>query len=267
MRLALISDPHFDHIRDRAIRGDFKRAIRAANVDAIVMTGDIAEAGTLYNAVRNVEDTNDAGDLMRVFYVLGNHDLYGASIAETHRTARSTYHLAKWIGAPDVLADHIDATTCLVGVDGWYDFRVGRCENTRIAMNDWYKIHDFMPLSAGAIVAASRALAEQSAELATRKLQAAVQAGYTRILLATHVPPFLECATHEGQVSDPDWAPIMTNIALGDALYAFATENPDVHVDVLCGHTHDRCDRMVAPNLRVRVGRAEYGRAFFEVIE
>lgn len=260
MRLALIPDPHFDHIRDRAIRGDFKRAIRAANVDAIVMTGDIAEAGTFYNAVRNIGLDTD----LPVFFVLGNHDFYGGSIAEVHRTARKVGY---WLGDDDSIPVHLTGHTCLVGADGWYDFRVGRCENTRIAMNDWYRIHDFMPLSAGAIVAASRALAEQSAELATRKLQAAVQAGYTRILLATHVPPFVECATHEGQPSDPDWAPIMTNIALGDALFVFATENPDVHVDVLAGHTHDRCVRMVAPNLRVRVGRAEYGRAFFEVIE
>lgn len=260
MTLAIISDPHFDHIRDRAIRGDFKRAIRAADVDAIVMTGDIAEAGTLYSAVRNIG--LDTG--LPVFFVLGNHDLYGGTIADVRRTARKVGY---WLGDDDSIPVHITDHTCLLGVDGWYDFRVGRCENTRIAMNDWYKIHDFMPLSAGAIVAASRALAEQSAELATKKLEAAVQAGYTRILLATHVPPFVECATHEGQPSDPDWAPIMTNIALGDALFAFATENPDVHLDVLAGHTHDRCDRMVAPNLRVRVGRAEYGRAFFEVIE
>jgi len=260
MKLALISDPHFDHIRDRAIRGEFKRALRSSGVDAIVMTGDIAEAGTLANAVGKVR--NDPG--LPVYYVLGNHDLYGGAIAEVHAIAR---RLGGWLGDPDGGPFDLGSRTCLVGVDGWYDFRAGRAERTRIAMNDWHRIHDFMPLSAGGIVAASRLLAEQSAELATKKLQAAVQAGYTRILLTTHVPPFVECATHEGQVSDPDWAPIMTNITLGDALFAFATENPDVHLDVLCGHTHDRCDRLVAPNLRVRVGRAEYGRAFFEVVE
>jgi hypothetical protein len=197
------------------------------------------------------------------WFVLGNHDLYGGSIAEVRRTARKVGH---WLGDDDSALVRLTGGACLTGVDGWYDFRAGRCERTRIAMNDWYQIHDFVPLSAGGIVAASRALAEQSAELATKKLLAAVQAGYKRILLATHVPPFVECATHEGQPSDPDWAPIMTNVTLGDALYAFATEHPDVHLDVLAGHTHDRCDRMVAPNLRVRVGRAEYGRAFFEVI-
>lgn len=260
MRLAHITDPHFDHIRDRAARGDFKRAIRAAKVDAVVMTGDIAEAGTFYNAVRNLRQDTSAP----TFFVLGNHDLYGSNIAEVHAIAR---RLEGWLGDPGKDPADLGSATCLIGVDGWYDFRAGRCENTRIAMNDWYQIHDFMPLSAGAIVAASRALAEQSAELATKKLQAAVQAGYKRIVLATHVPPFVECATHQGQPSDADWAPIMTNVTLGDALFAFATENPDVHVDVLCGHTHDRCDRMVAPNLRVRVGRAEYGRLFFEVVE
>jgi len=259
MKLALISDPHFDHIRDRAIRGDFKRAIRAANVDAIVITGDIAEASTLANAVGKVR--NDPG--LPVYYILGNHDFYGGSIAEVRAIAR---RLGGWLGDPNGVPYDLGSGACLVGVDGWYDFRAGRCERTRIAMNDWWRIQDFATLSAGAIVAASRALAEQSAELATTKLQAAVQAGYTRILLATHVPPFVECATHEGQPSDADWAPIMTNVTLGDALYAFATEHPDVHLDVLAGHTHDRCDRMVAPNLRVRVGRAEYGRAFFEVI-
>lgn len=260
MKLALISDPHFDHIRDRAIRGDFKRALRASGADAVVMTGDIAEAATFAKAVRNVGDDAD----LPVYYVLGNHDLYGGSIAEVHRAAWLAGH---WLGAAEVDPVDLGAGRCLIGVDGWYDFRAGRCERTRIAMNDWYQIHDFLPLSAGAIVAASRALAEQSAELATKKLQAAVQAGYTRILLATHVPPFVECATHEGQPSDADWAPIMVNVTLGDALYAFATENPDITLDVLCGHTHDRCDRMVAPNLRVRVGRAEYGRVFFEVVE
>jgi len=259
VKLALISDPHFDHIRDRAIRGDFKRAIRAANVGAIVMTGDIAEAGTLDSTMRWLFE--NVG--LPVWFVLGNHDFYGSSIAETHTRAR---RFERWLGNPDLMGRGIDATTCITGVDGWYDFRAGRCERTRIAMNDWWRIQDFATLSAGGIVAASRALAEQSAELATKKLLAAVQAGYKRILLATHVPPFVECATHEGQPSDPDWAPIMTNVTLGDALYAFATEHPDVHLDVLAGHTHDRCDRMVAPNLRVRVGRAEYGRAFFEVI-
>lgn len=260
MTIALISDPHFDHIRDRAIRGDFNRAIRAAKVDLVVITGDIAEAPTVAKYVRGLD--RDTG--VPVVFVYGNHDFYGSSIAEVHRESA---RVGGWLGDPKATPTRLTETTGLIGVDGWYDFRAGRCERTRIAMNDWWRIQDFALLSAGGIVAASRLLAEQSAELATKKLKAAVQAGYTRILLATHVPPFLECATHEGQVSEPDWAPIMTNIALGDALFAFATENPNVSLDVLCGHTHDRCDRMVAPNLRVRVGRAEYGRAFFEVIE
>lgn len=259
MTLAWISDPHFDHIRDRAITGDLRRALQAANVEAIVMTGDIAESATFGKCVDRLKE----GTGLPVWFVLGNHDFYGSSIAETHVRAG---RFGRWLGKPECAWRGLDATTCLVGVDGWYDFRTGRGERTGIAMNDWYQIHDFLPLSAGAIVAASRALAEQSAELATKKLQAAVQAGYTRIILATHVPPFVECATHRGQPSDPNWAPIMTNVALGDALYAFAVENPDVHLDVLCGHTHDRCDRMVAPNIRVRVGRAEYGKAFFEVV-
>lgn len=262
MKLALISDPHFDHCQGRHTRGEFNRALRAAAVDLVVITGDIDEGGRASIRCRELGQYLD----VPVVFVHGNHDFYGTSLtACRERSVSASWN--GWLGMPLANPRDLGSGACLVGVDGWYDFRAGRAERTRIAMNDWYQIHDFMPLSAGGIVAASRLLAEQSAELATRKLQEAVQAGYTRIILATHVPPFVECATHEGQPSDADWAAIMVNVTLGDALFAFATEHPDVHLDVLCGHTHDRCDRMVAPNLRVRVGRAEYGRAFFEVVE
>ena len=257
MILAWLTDPHFDHIRNERDVWALEDRIRTADVGAIVITGDVAEALTFAGYVTAL------GTMARrvVYYVLGNHDFYGGSIAETRREASKA---GAWLGACAPV--DLGNGACLLGVDGWYDFRAGRGADTRIAMNDWHHIHDFASLNRSAIVAASRALAEQSAELATRKLQAAVQAGYTRILLATHVPPFAEASRHDGKPSDPDWAAVMVNQVLGDTLFAFATEHPEVSVEVLCGHTHEAWDGRLAENLRVRVGRADYGRAFFEVV-
>jgi 3',5'-cyclic AMP phosphodiesterase CpdA len=244
-----ITDPHFNFMSQAKLD---LHALRVASEvrrtgAKVVITGDIAEGASLEACMRAwlrvVPDT---------YFVLGNHDYYGAHIAEVHRTAK------QFPGYLDPLAPvRLSDTECLVGVGGGYDFRHGMKERTGIRMADWTEIRDFDVLP-HAIHSVCRAFAEASAQAATIKLRAAAKSGFQHIYLATHVPPFATAAWHNDAKSDDAWMPVMTNKALGDALLDFAVES-SARVTVLCGHTHTARRVSIGPRLDVVVGSACYG--------
>jgi hypothetical protein len=139
-------------------------------------------------------------------------------------------------------------------------------------MSDWHLIDELRGLPRVELVEVCRALAADSVRQAIDALIVGLArhrdiGRARRMVVATHVPPFLECAlAPDGRPSDADWAPIMVNVALGEALRSFAAQRPEVDLLVLCGHTHTACDTRVAPNLRVVVGPADYGQAFVRTV-
>jgi len=47
-----------------------------------------------------------------------------------------------------------------------------------------------------------------------------------RLIIATHVPPFLEAALYQGKPSEPAFAPHFVNLAMGNAILELARQNP-----------------------------------------
>ena len=95
--------------------------------------------------------------------------------------------------------------------------------------------------------------------MAESTLREAVELGYRHIVLATHVPPYSGAAWHEGNISDDEWQPWMSNQAMGDVLDKFVGDHPSVEILVLCGHTHSPGAYERGPRLRVLTGKSEYG--------
>jgi hypothetical protein len=84
--------------------------------------------------------------------------------------------------------------------------------------------------------------------------------GARRILIITHVPPFLEASYFRGRPSEAKAAPFYVNQVLGETLLELADANPRLKLEVYAGHTHGRRTYQPRKNLTVRVGNARYGR-------
>jgi hypothetical protein len=254
VRLAWATDVHLNFL-DRAGKARFAIALLEAAPDGVVLSGDIAEAPSL-----GADLTALATALARpIWFVLGNHDFYRGSIAGVHEAVRALVagspHL-RWLPEAGVIP--LDAETCLVGVDGWGDGRVGNAVGTRVMLNDFRYVAELTGLRREELLARLRALGDASAARAGHLLDEAV-ARFRRTVFVTHVPPFREACWHEGRVSDDEWLPWFACGAVGEVLRDRLARAPDHDLTVLCGHTHGAGVVEVLPNLRVHTGGAEYG--------
>ena len=255
-----VADPHFNFLGASGWRY-FKHQLAFYPKEVpLVITGDIAESHNFSMYLRELEEEG-----RNVYFVLGNHDFYGDSIAATRDRARSHPGYLEGMAEPVRLSD----ATCLVGVDGWYDFKEGAGADTQLRMSDWELITDFKGRPLPTIAKMSHTLARQSAVLAAEKLKYAFTK-YKTVYLATHVPPFLEAALAPSRLpSDKDWAPVMVNTVLGESVRSVRMGK---FLHVLCGHTHTEAHMDVPvsrmsqgePNVQVSVGRANYGDVFIK---
>lgn len=254
-RLAWATDIHLNFVGADGVL-EFCERVRRGAYDALVITGDIAEGGTVCGYLRTLAARLD----LPVYFVLGNHDFYDARIKDVRAAVTE---LAR--GTPDLhylpAAGVVPLTdrTALVGCDGWGDLRHGKGFGSRVEMQDHYLIRDLAPLSPPERFARLRALGIEEAETVRALLPQALD-GFQHVILATHVPPFREACWHRGKISDGDWLPHFTCKAVGDALLEITEENPDRRLTVLCGHTHGAGEAQVLPNLKVLTGVARYGR-------
>jgi hypothetical protein len=145
----------------------------------------------------------------------------------------------------------------LVGHDGWYDGRYANPHGSRVQIADFTVNPQFSRLTMGGIATEMRRLADEAAYYLRGVIEEAAEA-YEIIVVATHVPPFRECATYNGKPSDDHWAPWMTSQATGDLLLELAGKYPSKTFLVLCGHSHGGSDVEKLSNLRVITGEAHY---------
>ena len=86
MRLQIMSDLHFEFHRDRG--RSFVKGLDAQGVDALILAGDLATASGLADAL-----TWFCERFPIVFYVMGNHELYGSPRTATRReVSRAAAH-------------------------------------------------------------------------------------------------------------------------------------------------------------------------------
>ncbi len=254
MRLSWSTDIHLNFLSPEK-RAEFGSRVAADDPDAVLVTGDISEAPELAGHLADLQ-----AEVGRpLYFVLGNHDYYRASIAGVRGMVRELtekHSGLSWLPAVGVV--ELTPRTALVGIDGWGDARVGNWEHSRVRFKDVRLIEELVIDDYAEIVRRLRALGDAEAA-ALRPVLADACARYPEIMVATHVPPFREACWHKGHMCHPEFLPWLACSAVGDVLVAAAEEHTDCRLTVLCGHTHGQGSVEVRDNLVVHTGGAVYG--------
>jgi predicted phosphohydrolase len=254
-RTAWLTDIHLNFLSPVQTE-KFFYLVHHTQADCILISGDIGEAPRLNWYLQQLETR-----LQRpIYFVLGNHDYYGASLAEvraavTQQCAQSQW--LHWMNESGII--ELSPDTALIGHDGWADGRCGDYAHSNVMMNDYVVIRDFAGLSKANRLNALHRLGDDSAAYFHEWLPKAL-AKYPEVFLMTHVPPFRDACWHEGQISDDNWLPHFVCQAVGDVLVEVMQKHPAHQLTVLCGHTHGQGEVNILNNLRVLTGGAEYGR-------
>lgn len=271
MRLAWLTDLHLDHCAP-AGRERLLAEVRAARPDAVLIGGDIGNSSTVQRDLAALADGLD----LPIYFVLGNHDYYGASLRRVWQNVQdlcSRHPLLHWLPTAGVVP--LGRRTALVGHGGWGDARAGDFLRSPVVLNDYLLIED---LRSPALKAMTRSghrpvredvigtwlqqqlqrLGDAAAEHLLRVVTEALDT-HEHVLVLMHVPPFREACWHDGRLADDDWAPHFVCQAAGAALVDIMRHCPDKCMTVLCGHTHSPGETQILDNLRVLTGRAVYG--------
>lgn len=253
--LAWATDIHLDFVKAPGRKRLIER-LAEDGPDGVVLSGDLSNARALGGHLEAL-----AAALARpIYFVLGNHDFYGSSVATVRTEMAALTAASPWLRwLPACGAVELGDGWAIVGHDGWGDGRAGDPIGSPVRLNDWVFIRELAGLAVPARLDVLRALGDESAAYFARAVPAAL-ARARKLLVVTHVPPFPDACWHEGQRSDDGWLPWFTCVAAGEALRAAAAAHPDRELLVVCGHTHGAGAVQIAPNLRVLTGGAEYGR-------
>lgn len=255
MTILWATDPHLDHV-GAPVRAAFLESLRASSPERLIVTGDISTAASFTTDLEAMANAAAAP----VYYVLGNHDHFGASVGAVRDAATALAARRpdiQWLPPLGVVT--LSSGEALVGVDGWADGRVGDPFTTPLVLNDDRLIAELaaQPGRHGRI-AVKQALASADADRLESLLHRAAAVA-RRILVATHVPPFIEALPTHGRLADPAWRPLLISGATGAVLRHFAETHPEHALSVICGHTHVEWSCEITNNLSVRVGGARYG--------
>jgi len=271
-KFAWCSDTHLDfidHVEDvDRVRRDFIEPLVRGGFDGVVFTGDISTGEHLVRHMKMLDSSLG----LPIYFVCGNHDFYGSSMEAVRAALRelcsSTDNL-KYLSQSSYIP--LTPRTALVGHDGWYDAYHGEAFRSGILMNDWLNIAEYYSTGAvryggggirphmGIIVALSRKFAVEACQHVEENIHGAVAAGHTDIIVATHVPPFVEAHVHNGKSGSPQAHPWYTSKLMGDTLRDMSYRYPRVKFNVFCGHTHGKGKGKISDNLMCYVAGAEYG--------
>lgn len=254
MRLAWLTDIHLNFLSPVPMNRFFTM-LKESEADAFLITGDIGEAPQVSFYLKRLENKLQKP----IYFVLGNHDFYGGSIAGVRGTVgkqAGESRLLSWLNEAGVV--HLSDTLGLVGHDGWADGRCGDYEHSPVEMTDYYVIEDFDRLDKARRLKKLHQLGDETAAHLRQWLPRAL-AAYPRVICAIHVPPFREACWHQGQISNDEFLPHFCCQAAGEALVEVMQQHPEHQLTVLCGHTHGKGTAQILPNLQVFTGGADYG--------
>lgn len=277
MKIGIANDIHLDHIKYIKLAAEDM----SSGLDALVLCGDLSVGKSLGSDLKIFIDSASCP----VYFVLGNHDFWGASTSSVWETAKSFPGSLDHSGVVK-LSD----TVGLVGVTGWYDSRAGSVIDnsiimpeirttdlyagvkTTVCINPWEELehrkrysHIRSPEVMVEISRINKNFADEQTLMFKPRFEAAM-ATYDHVIVATHFPPWLDACWGPGGVltrnshkADLDWLPWSCNINLGLYIESVAEEYPSKKVTVLSGHTHSGGTAQIAPNLTAMSGDATYG--------
>ncbi len=253
-RYGWVTDPHLDAV-DEAQRLAFFQRLTTSDLDGLWITGDIAESDSVLPILESLETVFQK----TIFFVLGNHDYYGSSI-KTMRGIVTQWvrgrERVKWL--PMAGCTPLSETTALVGHGGWADGVIGDFLHSNIVLNDYRRISELVISDRRELLRRLRVYGQEAAADLERPLRSAVER-FRKVVCLTHVPPFLESCWYQGEATLSEWTPHFTCGAVGQMLHRVALESPNTMIEVYCGHTHNSGVAVMAPNLTVHTGGAEYG--------
>ncbi len=253
-RLAWITDIHLDCAGAPAL-SRFFASLWASAPDAVVLSGDIAEAASLTRHLAELQQQTPAP----LYFVLGNHDFYGGSLRRVREQVtqftRQQPSLNYLTTSPLV---ELTPQTALFGHDGWADARLGNYERSYVMMHDYRLIEELAQVGKRERWPLLKSLGDEAAaEVQPRLIEALGR--YPRAIFVTHVPPFAQSCWYDGRPSDEEWLPHFSCQAMGQMLLEVMRAHPHRQLTVLCGHTHGRAEFRPLENLTVWTGGAQYG--------
>jgi len=269
-RLGWITDPHLDFVHIEGLRSLYGK-INNQDIDALVITGDIAEGPTIDAYMRFLTQSVKAP----VFFVLGNHDYFGSTFTGVRVNMVANWsnfnehgkqlvkHTGTWLpgatpnNGPNSFVQ-LTSDVALCGHDGWYDGLYADWFKSEVIMPDYRCITDLKLLPRQDLFDKLQELAKESADYAEKVLPLAFDAGNSHVFFATHVPTFPENSVYNGMISDNHWMPHFSNKHLGDALLKIMASYPEKKLTILQGHSHGKTQFHPKPNIVSHTGFAKY---------
>jgi predicted MPP superfamily phosphohydrolase len=254
-RVVWLTDVHLNFLNEAQARG-FLQAVAEARPDGVLVGGDIAESHDVCEYLALFREIVPAP----IYFVLGNHDYYHGSISETRRhvadycAERPGLHYLTVDHEPHELSPHVG----LIGHDGWADGRTGDFARSMVSMMDYRLIAELSARDKRQRLKMLQTLGDEAAAH-IRDLLPKALASYRDAMLLTHVPPWRAACWYDGAISDDEWSPHFTCVAMGEAISEIMAEHPEHRLTVLCGHTHGRGECQPLANVQVFTGGAEYG--------
>ena len=253
MKFIWLSDLHLEFIGEPQLRA-FIQEILNEKPDVVLITGDISNARLLEFHLGVLADTLPCP----VYFVLGNHDFYLGSFAQVDalvKTLCARHPNLIELGHDEIIP--LGKDTILIGHRCWADGRAGQGSRSAVRLNDHQYITDLREPVPYRLFATLNRLGDESAGYVRAVAPKALKKA-SNLIIATHVPPFIEASLFENKPSDPAYAPHFVNVALGRAILEVARNHPKKTVTVLCGHTHHWARYSPTTNLKVEVAAAQY---------
>ena len=253
-RLGWATDIHLDFLEPKQIK-TFCHEINQQSLDALLIGGDIGTATSISSYLIMLENELSCP----IYFVLGNHDYYHASIKEVRQemeeNCKQSDHL-NWLPLTGVV--ELTDQTCLIGHGGWGDGRLGDYHHSTVMLNDYLLIKELAGLDPNERLLVLKKLGDEAAGYLRIQLQFVFD-HYQTVIVLTHVPPFKEACWYQGEVANDNWLPHFSCKVVGEVLKEFMLNQKDLMMTVLCGHTHNSGVAEILPNLVVKTGAAAYG--------
>ncbi|MGH7194395.1 MAG: metallophosphoesterase family protein, partial [Candidatus Saccharimonadales bacterium] len=232
-RVVWLTDIHLNFLKAAGVEA-FLRQVADASPAVLLIGGDIGEAPDVVGRLRVIGERFDCP----IYFVLGNHDYYFGSIrrvrTEVEELCREQTNLA-FLTTAGVC--ELAPGVGLLGHDGWADARLGDYERSLVMMNDYRLIEELAGVAKRERWPLLREMGDAAAAHVDRWLPEAL-ARYDRVFFLTHVPPLREACWYQGQISNDEWLPHFTCLAVGQTLLKIMRDYPERRLTVLCGHTH-----------------------------